>query len=76
MRIWYCMQVWAKNENARCNSGGFEGSFLGSGKFAKTCVQRIPVCHFFKKIRANLRKGLLFCAPWCIIDGEKKEGCL
>lgn len=76
MRIWYCMQVWAKNENARCNSGGFEGSFLGIGSLPKLAFNAYLYAIFFKKIRANLRKGLLFCAPWCIIDGEKKEGCL
>ena len=49
MRIWYCMQVWAKNENARCNSGGFEGSFLGSGSLPKLAFNAYLYAIFLKK---------------------------
>ena len=50
MRIWYCMQVWAKNENARCNSGGFEGGFLGSGSLPKLAFNAYLYAIFLKNM--------------------------
>jgi hypothetical protein len=44
------MQPCAKNENARCNSGGFEGGFLGSGSLPKLAFNAYLYAIFLKNM--------------------------